>query len=621
MTVRSGTETGGKRGPVTETPKYDTEGRHDAEHVPAPRPFAGVQERKAYARAWRDRQRLPELGYVFDTAAGQRVVDFIQRYCRHYKGEWSGKLMVLEPWQRFCIREAFGWYKPDPDWTPQENQGPEDAPMVRRYRYIWMEIPRKNGKSQLGGGIGLYLTVADQEPGAEVYSTATKRDQAKIVFSAARQMVLLEDRLKKFCRPLQANISMARNMSKFEPLSAEGDTLDGLNPHGNIVDEIHAHRNRTVWDVMMTAMGARRQPMTLVITTAGAYEPEQIGWQQHDYAAKVLDQAIEDDTQFVWISSADPDDAWDDPDTWKRANPNWAVSVKPSYIADLASKAANQPGFITTFKQKHLNMWTQAREVWLNMDHWNGRCRQLGDPPLEELAGAKAWGGLDLSSKLDLTAYVLCVPHDGTYWFLPMFFLPEERLVTRMELDRVPYDQWAQEGLLHLTPGDVIDYEEIEQHIAAATAPYKLVEVAYDPWNAEQTAQRLKHVHGMEMVEMRQGYASMSEPCKDYEALVTKGAVGHGGHPILTWMATNASVNEDPHGNIKLDKRKSTQRIDGIVASVMALARALVAEEKGPSVYERRGIVILGDDEDYDPYDDYEDDELEDAEEDHDEHP
>lgn len=545
------------------------------EHLANPR-SVGKLERQCLDRIRQHHAEWPDKGYTFNEAKALKSVDFVERYCRHYKGEWAGKPMHLEPWQKLIQYEVFGWV---------------DALGFRVVRMGWCEVARKNGKSQWAGAIGLYLLVADEEQGAEVYSSATKRDQAKIVFNAAKQMVRQNAALSRNVKAHRTLMTNDTTGSKFEPLSSEAHTLDGLDPHGNIVDEIHAHRTREVWDVLDTAMAARRQPLTWAITTAGIYDPEQIGWQQHEYALQVMDGVIEDDSLFVWISAADEGVGWEHGDeALQQANPNWGVSANPEHLRKQRDKARVQASFTNTFRRLHLNQWTQARQLWLNLEQWRECGGEL--PPAEFLATLPCWGGVDLSSKIDLTAFVLAF-YDETedVWYLLVhLFLPGDNILERARTDRVPYDRWAEQGYITLTDGNVIDYEYIMATVLDTEEEYRFAEVAFDPWNAEQTAIKLEQ-EGITMVRCRQGYATLSEPTKEFEKLVVSGKLRHGDHPVLTWMANNTMTTSDAAGNIKIDKAKSIKRIDGIAASIMAISRGIVST--GGTVYDDMGITFF----------------------------
>jgi phage terminase large subunit-like protein len=522
----------------------------------------GKYERLAYERDTRD--HAGSRGFFFDATAAEHPITFIESLCRHHKGEWAGKPLLLEDWQKRIIRAVFGWKRADGS---------------RRYRIAYIEVPRKNGKSELAAALGLYLLVADHEPGAEVYSSATKKDQAKIVHDTATAMVKASPELKRFVKVFRNNLHVPRLGSKFEPLGADSNTLDGLNPHGNIVDELHAHKDRGVWDVLDTAMGARRQPLTLAITTAGVYESESIGWLQHEHAVKVLEGVVEDDAFFAFVAAADEGDDWAVEETWQKANPNYGVSVKPEYLKAQSEKAATQPSFLNTFLRLHLDRWTQQRDRWLTIEHWNACEADLARAEYEQrevsLLGMPCYGAFDLSTKLDISALVLFFPDTNT--LLCRFWVPEENIMERARRDRVPYDAWVRDGWLKATHGNVIDYEFIKQEVIALAARYDLREIGFDPWNATQIATQLGGDEGLALVEVRQGYKTLSEPAKEFEKLVVSKALRHGGHPVLRWMVSNVAIRTDPNGNIAPDKAASSDRIDGVVASIMALSRAIVA--------------------------------------------
>jgi phage terminase large subunit-like protein len=450
--------------------------------------------------------------------------------------------------------------------------------------------------------------MGDREPGAEVYASATKKDQARIVWDEAARTVRKSPKLQRYVRAFRNSLHCERLGSKFEPLGADSNTLDGLNPHGNIVDELHAHRDRGVWDVLDTAMGARRQPVTLAITTAGTYASESIGWQMHDYAQKVLDGVVEDDAFHAFIAAADEPPKGNEgyhftEEAHRQANPGWGVSVKPGYLATQAAKAQAQPSFLNTYLRLHLNVWTQQVTRWLSLERWsegdplppNTSAREFSLDREKSLEGRKCWGGLDLSSKLDLSALVLAFPGDGDELHLiARFWLPEATVEKYARKGMRHYAQWAKEGWLTVTPGDVIDYEFIRTEVEALSKRYALQELAYDPWGATDVATRIMS-DGVAMVECRQGFKTLSEPSKDLEARVVSRKVRHAGNPIMRFCVSNAVVTTDSAGNIKPDKAKAAERIDGVVATVMALSRLIVATAPPPGSYLDAGdLVSLG---------------------------
>lgn len=527
-------------------------------------------------------------GLRFDPVAGERPVQFIEKFCRHHQGEWAGKPFLLEDWQKELVRCAFGWLRADG---------------TRRFRVVYVEVPRKNGKSELAGGLGLYLTVADGEAGAQVYSSATKKDQATIVWSAAAAMVKASPELKRFVRAYRSNLHVERTGSKFEPLGADSNTLDGLNPHGNIVDELHAHRDRSLWDVLITAMGARRQPMTIAITTAGTFEQESIGWQIHDYATKVLDGVIEDDSFFAFIAAADEGDDFFSVEAHQKANPNWGVSIKPEYLEQQAKTAREQPGFVNEYLRLHLDIWTQQITRWLSLERWaasdplpaGADVRKLALEHEARLERRPCYGGLDLSTKLDLSAFVLVFPPVDNVEVIDLlcrFWLPEETVRAYERKGQKHYAPWVREGWITATPGDVIDYAFIRRDINAMAKRFKLLELAYDPWNATQLGTELMS-DGLQVVECRQGFKTLSEPSKDFEARIVARQVRHANNPVLRFCVANAVATRDSAGNIKPDKEKASGRIDGVVAAIMGLSRYIVSKAAPPNPYETRGFRSL----------------------------
>lgn len=545
----------------------------------------GKYERLFMERQQRDLEHAADRGLIFDRAQGARVVDFIERYCRHHKGEWAGKPLLLEAWQKEIITQAFGWFRKDG---------------TRRFRTIYVEVPRKNGKSELASAIGLYLLLADGEAGAEIYSSATKKDQARIVWKTASEMVKKSPALSSFIKVYQSSLTVEKTSSSFQPLSAESKTLDGLNPHGNIVDELHAHKDRGVWDVLDTAMGARRQPLTVAITTAGTYDAESIGWETHDYATKVLERIFEDDSFFAFIAAADEGDDYFSAETQQKANPNFGISIKPDYLAQQAEKAQRQPSFLNEYLRLHLNVWTQQLTRWIAIDRWNENdvkvnndeeARNLALDREAKLESRVCFGGLDLSSKLDLTAFALVVPADDSSFDLILrFWLPESRALEMEKQGKRHYVSWAKAGWLTLTPGDVIDYEFIRKEIKELGNRYAIKEIAFDPWNAIDLSTRLA-TDDFTMVECRQGFKSLSEPSKDFEARVTQRHIRHAHNPIMKWCVANAVITQDAANNIKPDKEKASGKIDGVVATIMAMSRLIVATDDDP--YKDRGFRSL----------------------------
>lgn len=516
-----------------------------------------------------------DSNFWFDENAANRAVIFFERYLKHTKGKWAGAKFELMDWQKNdIIRPLFGWKRKDG---------------TRKYRTAYIEIPRKNGKSTLSSGIALYLLFADNEYGAEIYSAAADREQAAIVFEIAKAMVEASPALKKRAKIYKRSIVVPKTMSSYKVLSADAPTKHGLNAHGIIFDELHAQPNRELWDVLTTSTGAREQPLVVAITTAG-YDKNSICWEQHDYARKVLDGIIDDPSFFAYMAAADENDDWKNPKTWKKANPGLGQTVKLEYLEQEAKKAEQIPAYQNTFRRLHLNQWTQQDERWLDMAAWDATA---GVVNANKLIGHECYGGLDLASTTDIAALVLLFPMDnGNYHILPYFWIPEANMKERIIRDKVPYDAWARDGFIEATEGNVIDYGVIKKRINELGRIYNIKEIGHDPWNATQLSLELDG-DGFTMVPIRQGFASLSSPTKELMNLVLSKKIKHGGNPVLRWMADNMVVKQDPAGNIKPDKSKSTEKIDGIVALIMAIDRATRHKEDKKSVYEERGIITL----------------------------
>lgn len=511
---------------------------------------AGELHRLACTRHLSD---LRGTRFRWDVAAADAAVAFFPQVLRHYKGEWARQPITLEPWQAFVVGSLWGWR--------QENG-------LRRYRVGFAELCRGQGKSTIAGGIGLLGTFFDGEPGAEGYSIATKKDQARIVFEAARRMVLASPALLKRITPQQHVLLQEASASKFLPLGADADTLDGLRPHIVIADEVHAHKSADVIEIMQTGMGTRRQPLMFEITTAGQ-ERTTVWWQHREYSRQILEGRVDDDTFFAFIACADEADDWQSPKVWRKANPNYGVSVKPEFLASECRKAVNMPAYEPTFRRLHCGQLVEQDTRVIARAQWDA-CGEAYD--WSAFVGRPVYVGLDLSTTTDLTActWVTTDP-DGSLRVWPQVWIPEARLADHT--DRVPYRLWAQHGWLTVTPGSVVDYARVRADIIAKAATCDVVALGYDPWNATETALALAQQLGEKVVlEVRQGYGTLSEPTKRLMALLASRLIRHPQSPVLTWTADNLAVTTDPAGNLKPDKGKSRQRIDPMVALIMALS-------------------------------------------------
>jgi len=494
-------------------------------------------------------------GGRFDLAAAERVRTFFQRFLRHSKGEWAGQPFVLLDWQwTEIIAPLFGWLRPDG---------------TRRYRRGYVEVPKKNGKSCLFSGLALYLLLGDREPGAEIYCAAVDRDQASIVFNEAANMVEASPELSQRLKTIRSTKRIVDHGTRsfYRALSADVPAKEGLNAHAILIDELHAQKNRDMWDVLRYAGASRRQPLHLAITTAG-YDRHSICWEQHTYAKHVLDGTIEDPAFFAYITAAEPDDDWTDPAVWKKANPSFGTTLSAEQFAEDCREAQESPAKENSFRRYRLNQWTEQETRWLSLEKWDA-C----GTPLDELEGRECFAGLDLSSTTDITALVLVFPGETGYDVLPLFWVPEEGATLRDRRDHVPYRQWIRAGLIEATAGEVVDYDVIRKRIQELGERFRIQEIALDRWNATQLATQLSG-DGFEMVAFGQGYASMNAPTKKLEELVLSGKLAHAAHPVLRWMAGNVSIETDAADNWKPSKKKSSERIDGIVALIMALDRA-----------------------------------------------
>lgn len=511
-----------------------------------------------------------KTGYTWDLKAAKKAISFFP-FLRHLDGEWAGCAFRLEPFQQFIIGYIFGWKR-------------EDG--LRLVRKAYIEIPRKNGKTTISAGIGLYLLIGDKEQGARVYCAATKREQAKEVHDPASEMVKRSPALSKRLKTYKNNINDPATFSKFEPLGADKDTMDGLKLSGAIIDELHAHKTRGVWDVLVTATGSRRQPLIVAITTAGLGGKPTICREQHDYGERVLQGIVEDDSYFFYIATIDEGDKWTDEKVWIKANPGLGTIKKWDAIREDFKQAKENPAFQNTFRRYHLNEWTQQETRWMDLRRWDATA---GIVLPEKLKGRLCYGGLDLANKIDIAALTLLFPpplaewETGLWECLFFFWVPEEAMAERSLKDKVPYEQWVREGFIKATPGEVISYAQIRDDTLALSRRYKFRTFGYDPWHAEATAQELE-AEGMEPIEIRPHHRYMSTPTKELMRLVKEKRIRHGGNPVARWMADNLVVIQDKDGNIRPDRDKSSEKIDGMVALIMALAVALrlAQEEQDP---------------------------------------
>lgn len=519
-------------------------------------------------------------GYWFDSMAAHRAVAFFPRYLRHREGRLAGERFFLEKWQRTIVEDVFGWKRKGPNGQRLQ---------LRRYRVVYIEIPRGNGKSTFAAGLALILLAADGERAAQVYSAARDRSQAKIVYSIARSMVERSRPLLGRIRCLSKRLVYAGSGSFYEALSADIPTKHGLNAHGVLFDEFHVQDDRDLYDVLHTSTIKRENPLEIILTTAG-FNRHSICYAFHMKALDFMVGKCDDPRFYGVVYGIDEEADWTSPKSWRKANPNLGVSVLEEDLAAECEKAKEDPAFENTFRRLHLNQWTEQEVRWIQMVKWD-RC---ADPiVMSDLKGRICYAGLDLASTTDMSALALVFPRDDlTFDVLLRYWCPVEGLRRRVKRDKVSYDVWSRKGYLSTTPGDVTDYRVIKRDILKLAETYQIHELAFDRWNASQLITELGE-EGVECVGFGQGFFSMSAPTKELMTLVLSRRLRHGGNPILRWNARNVVVSMDPAENLKPNKKKSIERIDGIVAVIMGLGRAIVHAEEPPSVYQERGLISV----------------------------
>lgn len=515
----------------------------------------------------------------YDKDAADYAVMFIESLC-HTKGTWAGKPFELIDWQEQIIRDLFGVLKPNG---------------YRQFNTAYIEIPKKQGKSELAAAVALLLLCGDGEERAEVYGCAADRNQAKIVFDVAVDMVRFCPALSKRVKILesQKKITYLPTNSSYQVLSADVANKHGFNTHGVIFDELHTQPNRKLFDVMLQGSGdARMQPLYFLITTAGN-DTNSICYEVHQKAIDIAEGRKVDPTFYSVIYGAAEDEDWTDPKVWKKANPSLGITVGIDKVKAACESAQQNPGEENAFRQLRLNQWVKQSVRWMPMDKWDACAFPISEDDLE---GRICYGGLDLSSTTDITAFVLVFPpldEEDKYYILPYFWIPEETLDLRVRRDHVPYDLWERQGTLMTTEGNVVHYGYIEKFIERLGEKFNIREIAFDRWGAVQMVQNLEGM-GFTVVPFGQGFKDMSPPTKELMKLVLEEKIAHGGHPVLRWMMDNIFIRTDPAGNIKADKEKSTEKIDGAIATIMGLDRAIrCGNDTGASVYDSRGLLFI----------------------------
>lgn len=515
----------------------------------------------------------------YDEDVADYAVSFIECLC-HTKGTWAGKKFKLLEWQEEIIRDLFGVLKPNG---------------YRQFNTAYVEIPKKNGKSELAAAIALLLCCGDGEQRAEIYGCAADRGQATIVFDVAADMVRMCPALNKRCKILTASkrIVYTPTNSFYQVLSAEAYSKHGFNIHGVVFDELHTQPNRKLFDVMTKGSGdARMQPLYFLITTAGT-DTNSICYETHTKALDIIEGRKVDPTFYPVIYGAGAEEDWTDPKVWKKANPSLGETIGMDKVKAACDSARQNPGEENSFRQLRLNQWVKQAVRWMPMEKWDA-CAFPVNP--EDLEGRVCYGGLDLSSTTDLTSFCLVFPpeeEEEPYYILPYFWVPEDTLDLRVKRDHVPYDIWERQGYIQTTEGNVVHYGYIEKFIEHLGELYNIREIAFDRWGAVQMVQNLENM-GFTVVPMGQGFASMSPPTKELMKLTLEKKLAHGGHPVLRWNMDNIYIRTDPAGNIKADKAKSTEKIDGAIACIMALDRAIrCGNDTSESVYDSRGLLVF----------------------------
>lgn len=560
--------------------------------------------RLACKRHLQDLKTGKKRGLYFDEGAADHAISFFPEFLTFYEGAFTGRPFALTPHQQFVVGSIFGWRR--------------KADGYRRFRTAYIEEAKGNGKTPEAAGIGLYCLTFDDEPGAECYVAAVTREQAGICFRDAVTFAEGSPDLREMLEINRHNIAYLSENSFFRPVSSEHRGLDGKRPHVAIIDEIHEHQTDMVVRKMSAGTKGRRQALIFEITNAG-YDRHSICYQHHEYTEKILEGIVQDDSWFGMMTGLDvcekcasegkttpqdgcPDcDDWRDEDTWEKANPNMNYLGAPfkDYLRRQVEEAKAMPSQENIVKRLNFCIWTESITRWIPSDKW-AACAFHVEP--SALRGRTCYGGLDLSSNSDLTAWVKVFPpiaEGQRYEILCHFFLPEENMRERVHRDKVPYDVWARQGFITLTPGDLIDYAFILSQIRADSTDFHVAELAFDRWGSQKITTDLQDLGfevktdtskaestGRSLVQFGQGFASMAAPVKEVEKMVIGQEIAHGGNPVLSWMVSNVAIQMDPAGNKKIDKSKSTERVDGAVALCMAIGRAMLKGGQFKSQYD-----------------------------------
>lgn len=512
--------------------------------------------------------------YYFDKQAANKAIGFIETFCTHTKGELSGTALILEDWQKKIVGDLFGWKNKKTN--------------LRRYRTAYIQIARKNGKSTLAAALALLMLYVDDEKGSEVYSAASNRQQAGIVFEIAKGMIQNNKELNSRGKIFRNSIINEGKGNFYQAISSDSKTKHGFNSNCVVYDELHTAPNRELWDALATSVGSRRQPLIITITTAG-FDRQSICYELYSYAKRILNKSLKDDSFYPCVFECDIDDDIQDEKVWKKANPNYGISLKKKYMKIESQKAMDVPSYLNTFKRLHLNIWTDSVSVWIPNNEWM-ECHQEFD--YDSLDGCAAWGGLDLASTRDLSALTLVFKVEDKFVIMPYIFVPKENAIKRSKIDGVDYLTFIRENDVIATEGDVQDYSFIRKTINDLSKKYRIQSIAYDRWGASQLILDLTNQDGVPMSPLGQGFVSLSAPTKTFEREILAKNVIHPNNKCLNWCMSNVAIQEDASGNLKPAKNKSKEKIDPVVATICAFAE-MMTMDSGESVYDERGLILL----------------------------
>jgi len=530
------------------------------------------------------RQNDPSFPYYYDDAVADRAVA-VAEMLRQFEGEWFNQPLELSDWEEWdIIRPIFGWLRKDNN--------------LRRYRTAYVEVARGNGKSTIAALVAVILTAADREPSAQVYSAATKEEQARIVWDYARKMVELSPELREEFRVHRNALVNDTLWSSYKPIGRDSKTQDGFSVHGGVVDEYHAHKDSGMFDVLSSGRRSRRQPLLFIITTAG-FGLETPCKKESDFAKRLLEGSLQNDQYFAFIATVDDPEKWQDPDEWIKANPNWGISVNVDQFMAEFQEALQLPSKQNGFKTKRLNIWCEQASRWLTREAW----LKCGGPvDRYALAGRRCFAGLDLGISRDITSLILAFMDEKDQGdkeanilpkvnLLGFHWVPEGMLWVKKQTDNVDYPTWADQGWIQTTPGDTTRYDYVRKKLNELAREFEIAEIAVDKAHAHQLMTQLAD-DDLTVVDHSQSMAAMTYPCKTFEELVIQGRLGHGDDPVLAWMADNVAVIKGADDKMKVAKDKSANRVDGITAAVMAVGRLMLSPEPVNNVYESRGIAF-----------------------------